>query len=407
MDLRKISFRIMLLAIILTAVAGAVAILGGGMDNWEVFVGMGVLTAVCTGLIIPVSRMISDPKMRSSGMVALASIILSFLVGSSALWIDVLVQGFSSLSGQLWLTLAVTSLGGLALTTSVRIRESGGGIVASRVMFFFASTTILAYLGLIWLDSTITGSSSDGWRLFGRLQGTLAAYWLYGAGIVMCLVGFARGDSRPWRWIGVVAALAGFALAWYGIWNSLGNSDELFATAIAALSSLCAFIAFANLILLVKLRAEQRWVSYLTIVSGLTTCSLIIAAVYVGISGRGSLDEGIGRLLGASGIATTCAVLAVAVLAAMNKRSLADAVEAVKYTISLECPRCFTSQTVSPGDVECSTCNLRISVKIEEPVCPNCSYPIYKTRARTCPECGWTSVKLAQHSSPRSAQPAE
>ncbi len=397
MDLRKISFRIMLLAIILTAVAGAVAILGGGMNNWEVFVGMGVLTAICTGLMMPVSRMIADPKTRSSGMVALVTIILSFLVGSSALWINILIRGFSSLSENLWLTLAVTALGGLALTISVRIRESGGGIVASGVMLFFASTSILAYLALIWLDSLITRSSTDGWELIGHFQGTLAAYWLYGAGIVMCLVGFTRGDSRPWRWIGILAALAGFALAWYGIWNYRGT-DEFLATLLTALSSLCAFIAFTNLILLVKLREEQRWVSYLTIVSGLATCCLVVAAVYVGTSGYGSFDDGIGRLLGASGIATTCAILAVAVLAAMNKRSLADAVEGVKYTIALECPRCFTHQVVNPGDVECSACSLRISVKIEEPLCPNCSYPIYKTRARICPECGWTS-------SPRSAPP--
>lgn len=401
MDWRRLSLRIMIAALIFTAAAGAVAFLTGGIEYGMQLLGMGLLTSIATGMMVPLTKLTSEAKTRNSGLAGIGTVITAFVLGSSAIWVDALKPGYWNLTEAFWVSMATVAVGGIGVVVGLRIHESGGGRVASRLMLVVASIGIAGHLVLIW--GHLLNPDLIGGRQWDEAHASVASFWALGALAVGCLIGFGAGDRRYWRWTGVAGAAAAFGLALEAIWFHLND----FEFPLVALCCVTSFIAYMNLMLLISLRDEQWWVRVLAIAFGGLTCLLIATLALLDDTGNGDLFDGLSRLLGASGIATACTVLCIVVLAVMNKRSLADAVEAAKYTISLECPRCFVRQTVKPGDTACTECGLKLSVKIEEPVCPRCTYPIYQTRSKVCPECGWTSVKSGVQSiPPRPAHPA-
>jgi predicted amidophosphoribosyltransferase len=43
---------------------------------------------------------------------------------------------------------------------------------------------------------------------------------------------------------------------------------------------------------------------------------------------------------------------------------------------------------VGIGESRCGHCKLRLSISVEEPVCPNCRYNLHGLTEARCPECG-------------------
>jgi uncharacterized paraquat-inducible protein A len=59
-----------------------------------------------------------------------------------------------------------------------------------------------------------------------------------------------------------------------------------------------------------------------------------------------------------------------------------------RLELTATCPRCLTSQTLPNGDSACRVCQLKFSLKVEEPTCPDCGYLLFKLTSPVCPECG-------------------
>ncbi len=94
------------------------------------------------------------------------------------------------------------------------------------------------------------------------------------------------------------------------------------------------------------------------------------------------------RLAAAGGILTGCGSLALAVLARMNRKVDYEPVSLELNEMTVVCPRCRKKQSVRLGDSICCACELRISIRIEEPRCPQCDYLLYRLTSDRCPECG-------------------
>jgi hypothetical protein len=60
----------------------------------------------------------------------------------------------------------------------------------------------------------------------------------------------------------------------------------------------------------------------------------------------------------------------------------------VSPVIHVRCPRCQRDQLLGIGESRCADCKLRISIAVEEPVCPNCRYNLHGLKQPICPECG-------------------
>ena len=55
--------------------------------------------------------------------------------------------------------------------------------------------------------------------------------------------------------------------------------------------------------------------------------------------------------------------------------------------LSATCPRCNAANTFPVGKSACTSCDLRVTLDIQEPRCP-CGYLLYKLDSPNCPECG-------------------
>ena len=65
-----------------------------------------------------------------------------------------------------------------------------------------------------------------------------------------------------------------------------------------------------------------------------------------------------------------------------------DPLSAVASLVYVCCPRCGAGQTLGLGEARCEQCRLRISIRVEEPLCPNCAFNLQGLARPVCPECG-------------------
>jgi hypothetical protein len=195
--------------------------------------------------------------------------------------------------------------------------------------------------------------------------------------------------GRHWRFLGVLAGAAGVASGLYGIWIVTGDKPTLIVHCFIA----AAVIGASNVLSRLPLPRPQAWLRWATIGS-IAVTGLLGMAVNV-LDADGLLDGGASdiltlRLFTASSIVSACGILALAVLMAFNRRfavtkakSLAD----IK-TITLICPRCTVRQAAPLGESSCTGCNLTFLIRVAEPHCAKCNYPLLDIRGGRCPECG-------------------
>lgn len=94
------------------------------------------------------------------------------------------------------------------------------------------------------------------------------------------------------------------------------------------------------------------------------------------------------RIAAAAGIVTACGTLALCVLFRMNRKVDFEPISTDLAEISVVCPRCGKKQAILLEDSVCVGCKLRISIRIEDPRCPQCDYLLYGLESDRCPECG-------------------
>jgi len=175
-----------------------------------------------------------------------------------------------------------------------------------------------AVILVLWFIAIIKGpdnNSSWQWWEYGHnlfAMGTLSA---------LCLVGQGQ-DRRHWRWIGVVAACIAYLLIVQRIrddnWENLQTLRTIITIAILT--------AYANLALRAPLKPRQKWLAYACVIAAIVTslpANLVLMDAAAHFDSQWSTHQ---RLAAAGAIVTSCGTLALAVVAALNRRALRHAV---------------------------------------------------------------------------------
>jgi hypothetical protein len=215
-----------------------------------------------------------------------------------------------------------------------------------------------------------------------------SAMALEGLGLLACLmlINVGCGDRREFRWFGLAACTSSLVLALLLIWNDIG--DTFLSRLDGALIAASLVFAHANLILMARLQAGQRWVQWATLASS-CVCGMCVAIEFLGdYQARHDLPVLL-RISVATGIAAGSGSIALIVLSMFNRRIEADPTHTTEFKeITVFCPNCSTQQALPLDGASCRVCALQILVKVIEPHCPACGYLLYRITSDRCPECG-------------------
>ena len=372
MPLRKLLIHVMLWSLAATAVLAAFnALAGSGEAGWR-FVGTGITFAIGTAIMLPFSVRADKAETRWDGLAGMAAVIVLVLGIVGLMWNvfgSLFGSRFEDKVGMSLLFFAATALptvGFLRLMLTPEHRLAAyNGLGLSAATFFLL--LVAAWAGPRY-------GPHEQWAVTG---GSLGGFGVLG---VLALLGMNK--RRPWRWVGVLAAVTAIAMATIGTWQEIHEGGTVFAIVI----SIAAVIAHANLCLIVPLNAGQRWLPYPTIAAGLATA--VFLDLLVAADGHFEMAE---KLASATGILAGCGTLALLVLAKLNKQLDRKPVVATDIkAITVICPACDTKQTMPAGkDTACIGCGLLFNILVVEPRCPQCDYLLFKLQADRCPECGF------------------
>jgi hypothetical protein len=361
------------------AVSGVLTVLThGGNVAWRV-VGTGMATAVSCGLMLSILPYIDREKTRAAGLVGMTVVIIEFLMALVLIW-----EAPRHIWGVAWeeelgITMVLIGVGTGLATTFMRLRVEPSGRIAGSVGIILTILAFLIFVFAAWIPARLSVTEN--------LWETGAALCQSGVLAVLALAGLGTGDRRYWRWAGVVASAIACGMWLTEIWVGVG-SDPGFVT-FCMLVSLAAVVAHANLSMMCPLTDGQRWVRHATIAAVVITAVTINITIIddrlfkVGVSADLLL-----RITSAAGIAASCGSLALCVLARINRKVDYEQLSPELTEMVVQCPRCGKMQSVLFGDSACAVCDLRISIRIQEPRCPSCDYLLYRLTSDRCPECG-------------------
>lgn len=378
MKLQVVLLRVMLWSLGVSAVTGVLAVLlQGGELAWKV-VGTGFITALACGLLLPASAMVDQEKSRAGGLLGMAAVILEFLMAMMLIW-----EAPRHLWGVSWeeeiaLTMLFFGMATVAIIALLALLREPYGMIAGRVGAILTIPTFVVLMIAIWTPHRAFG---ENWWETG------ASLALFGGLAVLNLINLGTGDRRHWRWCGVAASIGTCSMWLYHIW--IGTGTDLGYVIFCTLTGLATVSAHANLLLVCTLKPGQNWVRGGTIAAAILTAvmiDLIIVERRFGSIGVGF--DRLNRVAAAAGIVTACGTLALCVLFRMNRKVDFEPMSTERMEMSVACPRCGKKQVIPLGDSVCTGCKLRISIRIEEPRCPQCDYLLYRLESDRCPECG-------------------
>src|SRR5579864_2977511 len=211
MDLTKLCLRTMLWSLGLTAATGLLLVFLSHSRLLENVLFTLAATTGATLLLWPLSFWLRSHQSRLAGLVGMALVLADYFVLFVLIWGTWLLQqpGFLanfSWETALWETFWFTLLTGFPAVVLLRFWYVPQAYVAARVG---TGICLLAFLELMlgaWLERSLQGRGFD----LGRLVEAGGLTGLYSLPILACLVGFPR--TRPWRWLGVMAAGAGWII---------------------------------------------------------------------------------------------------------------------------------------------------------------------------------------------------
>lgn len=372
MDLQRRLLRAMLVMLGLSAAAGVLAVFLSTRVMGRV-AGTALVAAVAVALAMPVSRMLDDEKKRTGGMVGLWAVVVSFLFALAMIWVDLITSAMMT-DERLVMSSVLVCIGGL-LAANLLVRRAGGWGRAARPVALYTVVMGSVFLGLdIWLgypDDEKFGET--GWLVVG--SGFLSALALVGLGV----------ESRPWRWLGVLAAAGALVLGLLGVWVIPSKDPSVYITTMCA----ALVVAYANVVLSVPLGEARAWACLVSIGSVAATAACVSVLTFI----TGGFDRDgpdiLNRVTGALGIVSACSTLGVIVLYRLNRRPPGTSATVSEIrSVHLTCPHCGRKQAVPVGEGACEGCGLLITVRVNEPRCVKCEYPLLDLKADRCPECG-------------------
>lgn len=365
---QRLFLKLMLWLLAASAAAGVLAIfLATGVMGRVA--GTALLGAVATGLAMAVSRMLDDEKKRVAGLVGLGTIVVSLVLALAALWIELGLSG--DLDWQLALTAFLSCIAGLVACSLLPRTGTPAFRAAAWVALATDVTALVFLLGAVWVTEEEPLQTAG----FLLASGPAAAVALVGAGI----------ERRPWRWLGVLAAVVALGMGITGTWFiSSDNPTPYIITMVIAV-----VVAHANIVMRVALGESAIWARPVAIGStaaaGACVCGLTLITDGFDSSGPDALT----RLAGAMGIVSACSTVAIVVLYRLNRRPPGTSAEVTGITaVQVVCPHCGRKHGAVIGESACAGCGLLITVKVREPRCAACDYPLLGLRGGVCPECG-------------------
>ncbi len=349
MTIRKVLLRIVFGSLALAACCGAAAVLLAGHDTlWRV-VGTCFATAAGALLLFWSSALLSQDETRRPGVLAAALVLAEYLPTLGQIW-----EMFGRADEQAALSMLHLALTGLPAVAFLALERRPAAATASRVGLAVCAAVFALLMAGVWGPGV--GSPRIEGNHWFDVSASLAAF---GFLAVLSLLGTGR-DHRPWRWAGVAAAAAGFALSAREILLEVPRSSDL----LVCVATLAVVVAHANAMVQCPLRPGQRWLL------GATTGAAVATGVLVDL-GRLThpwQHEPLGRLAGAAAIIAGCGTLALLVLARINRNVPRPGLVASDVReVALTCPLCGTSLTIPIGEGRCAACGLGIAVRIEQP----------------------------------------
>ena len=225
-----------------------------------------------------------------------------------------------------------------------------------------------------------------------------------------CAIVIEQGRLRWLMWIGIVAAGAAFLIWLILVWFEYPLShraERRVAQTAGSFTVICVWCAYYGLMTGLPLRHPWakvvKWTAIVsTSIVGLFIFMVCVAQEWMEDCIVDVLGEDLTfRLLGAVGIVAACGTVLAPILWKVQALRQAASAESIpsQVRVQVACPRCGTAQALAVGPSHCAHCNLRITVKVEEPRCV-CGYLLYRLEGDVCPECGraippklrWTTV---------------
>ncbi len=377
--LRRLSLRIMLGALAASAGLGILtALIPHGVEVYRM-IGTSVAAAIASGLLLGACRLPDSPRNRRTGLLMMAFILVEFLVVMVAIWNPLRIISVSSPfdDDQLWLATVMFPVAAIPAAIYFHIRQLRGGHFAGIAGLVFSAASLVFFLIAILSEINFLSSGSEKYWMSGW------ACWFMAIAMGSTLAG-AGTDRRHWRWLGFAAAMISFAMALYGTWAEPQNSDNPF----ILVTTLTILIGYTNLLWLCKLKPNHHWLRWTTAAFAWIACVIIDFA----IAGSGSDEDVFARSGLATGICAGCGTVAVALLAAFNRKSSITAEAMELKSLALTCPICAAQQTFllshNAAETSCTACGLKFKIQLNVPHCPNCNYSLLMLKSDRCPECG-------------------
>lgn len=256
---------------------------------------------------------------------------------------------------------------------------------------FLLSLLALTGLAAVIISLAVYRAGPSGEVLVWAIRGALA----YGIMVLMALAAFSALDRRGLRnfalfglfFAAVMLALLPPYVAWeileplrFGKLPDIVHQrmEHLVTTALLTAGLLC-LIPF---VLIPRMKRVARIVQY--------TAVLYFVAAYCGtLLALWDVDtEHAQRAVVTLLIPAVTCVFGVFVLQRFFEIRAVDPLSAVAEGMAISCPRCGAGQILGLGESRCVQCRLRISIRVEEPVCPNCNFNLMGLARAVCPECG-------------------
>jgi hypothetical protein len=346
----KLLFKVMLWSLGVAAALGVLAVLTASFDVVGRVMATAFLTSATAAFLWQAAVRLEQSE--SATKMAQAGALLFYLFALGGIW-DIGDEGKL-------LATAFTCLGCLTVASSGRAMQRQADYLYTGLIAAVASMVSgVCWLIGIWneLDSTllVTGCAIAGWS----------------AAAAVCLVGLGISPVRPWRWIGVGAAVGGLILSEYAIYQD--RYQEWVGDWLTVIGSIVVVVIHAVLCYASRSAPPLLTIRLVAIASTIVTALLVDMIVLGKIDG----DHFILRLAVAAAIVASTSTIAAAFIIQRHWRQSRLSETAVvsspgpvtgspaKFqTLRVECPECGQISAIPVGHSACPHCRLEFKIEL-------------------------------------------